>query len=69
MDERIWTCPVCGKTHDRDVNASINLYFVGLERPEVKPVEHALVDDHIPQGIPKKPSCVEAGSSTFYKVE
>jgi len=68
-NERIWTCPVCGKTHDRDVNASINLYLVGLERSEVKPVEHALVDDRIPYGIPKKPSCVEAESSTFYKVE
>ena len=65
--ERIWTCPVCGKAHDKDVNASINLYFVGLERPEVKPLKHALVDDSI--GIPKKPSCSQAGSSTFYKVE
>lgn len=69
LHERIWTCPVCGTAYDRDVNASINLYLVGLERPEVKPVEHALVDDRIPYGIPKKPSCVEAGSSTFYKVE
>jgi putative transposase len=39
LHERVWTFPVCGTTHDRDVNASINLYFVGLERPEVKPVE------------------------------
>jgi putative transposase len=51
----------------KDINESINLYFVGLERPEVKPVEHALVDDRI--GILKKPSCVEVGSSTFYKLE
>jgi ribosome biogenesis protein Tsr3 len=26
------------------------------------------VDDRISQGIPKKLSCVEAGSTTFYKV-
>ena len=45
--ERTWVCPVCGKTHDRDINASINLYLVGLERPEVKSVERALVDDSI----------------------
>jgi putative transposase len=64
LHERTWVCSVCGETHDRDVNASRNLYFVGLERPEVRPVEHALVDDRIP-GIPKKPSCVEAGSHTF----
>ena len=74
LHERTWVCPVCGKIHDRDVNASINLYLVGLERPEVRPGcgrrrgEHALVDDRIQQWIPKKPSCVEAGSSTFYKV-
>jgi len=39
LKERIWTCPLCGKTHDRDANASINLYLVGLERPEFTPVE------------------------------
>ena len=67
LHERTWVCSACGELHDRDVNASVNLYLVGLERPEVKPVEHALVDDRIPYGIPKKPSCCEAGSSTFYK--
>jgi hypothetical protein len=34
---------------------------------EVKPLNHALVDDSI--GIPKKSLCFQAGSSTFYKVE
>jgi putative transposase len=62
--DRMWCCPACGETHDRDVNASKNLYFVGLGRPEVKPVEQALVDDRSPHGLPKKPSCVETGSST-----
>jgi putative transposase len=64
LNDRTWCCPKCGETHDRDVNASINLYFVGLGRPEVKPVERALVDDRSPYGLPKKPSCDEAGSST-----
>ena len=60
--------------HDRDINASINLYKIGMEQPEFKPdkyntvLEHALVDERIPFGIPKKPSCDEAGSHTFYKV-
>jgi len=43
LHERMWICPVCGETHDRDVNASINLYYVGLGRPEVTPVEQSLV--------------------------
>ncbi len=66
LHDKTWCCPKCGETHDRDVNASINLYFVGLGRPEVKPVERALVDDRSPDGLPKKPSRDEAGSSTFY---
>jgi transposase, IS605 OrfB family, central region len=68
LSDRYWQCPICGTYHDRDINASINLYKVGMEQPEFKPVEHALVDDRIPFGIPKKPSCDEAGSRTFYKV-
>jgi len=64
LHDRTWCCPTCGETHDRDVNASINLYYVGLGRPEVKPVEQALVDDRSPYGLPKKPPCDEAGSST-----
>jgi len=69
LSDRYWQCPICGTHHDRGVNASINLYKVGLERPEFKPVEHALADDRIQQWVPKKPSCCEAGSHTFYKVE
>jgi len=42
---------------------------VGLERSEFTPVEHALVDDRIPLGYLKSPSCAEAGSSTLYRVE
>jgi putative transposase len=66
LSDRYWSCPECGTYHDRDVNASINLYKVGLERPDFKPVEHALVDDRT-HWVPKKPSCDEAGSLAFYK--
>jgi len=66
LHDRTWCCPSCGETHDRDVNASKNLYFVGLGRPEITPVEQALVDDRSPYGLPKKPSCDETGSSTTY---
>ena len=53
LHDRTWCCPACGETHDRDVNASKNLYFVGLGRPEVTPVEQALVDDRSPNGYLK----------------
>ncbi len=62
--EIVWRCPACGAIHDKDVNASIKLYLVGLGRHEVMPVEQALVDESSPCGLPKKPSCDEAGSST-----
>jgi len=64
LHDRTWCCPRCGETHDRDVNTSINLYFVGLGRHEGMPVEQSLVDDCSPYALPKKPSCVEAGNST-----
>jgi len=36
LHDRTWCCPACGETRDRDVNASINLYFVGLGWPKLR---------------------------------
>ena len=70
LHERTWVCSACGELHDRDVHASVNLYLVGLERPEVKPVEHALVDDRIPLGYLKSHHAVKQEALPFInKVE
>ncbi len=37
LSDREWTCPDCNTTHDRDINASINLFLEGLKVRRVSP--------------------------------
>lgn len=32
LSERKWTCPVCGKVHDRDVNAAVNIKQIAFRK-------------------------------------
>ena len=47
LSERFWVCPECNTLHDRDINASINLFLEGLNLtigqglPELTPAEYA----------------------------
>ncbi len=41
LSDRIFKCPNCGLEIDRDLNSALNMIkMVGLDRPEVTPVEH-----------------------------
>ena len=50
LQEREWECPNCGRKHNRDHNAGINLRNYGLKelglgQPDIKPVEKTTADN------------------------
>ena len=39
LSDRVWTCPHCNETHDRDILASNNIKKIGMGQPEFTPLE------------------------------
>ena len=67
---REWICPVCKTHHNRDENASANLWQIGIdylksvgqELPELKPVERDNVDERMATYLKSEPSLKQEAS-------
>jgi len=51
LKDRSWTCPECGSSHDRDLNAATNIKQegqrikeIGMSLPELTPLESKSLD-------------------------
>jgi putative transposase len=78
LSDRIYHCPACGNTINRDLNSAINIlkkgldmsqnHIVGVDCPKLKPVERTLTTKILGSNPYIKVAVLdEAGSPHFYK--
>jgi Transposase and inactivated derivatives len=78
LSDRVYCCPVCGNTINRDLNSAINMLkkgldlshsqIVGMDCPELTPVERTLATKILGSNPYIKVAVLcEAGSPHFYK--
>ena len=60
LSVRTYECPECGLVLDRDLNAAINILYLGAASPEVMPVEGVEVPDWVFDWVAERPAKQES---------
>lgn len=74
LSDRSWTCSNCNSTHDRDINAAINIkdfgmkYQLGQELSDVKSVEKKALAKNNRKKVPSETSFNEAEKKKVYVI-